>query len=211
MRERDPAAAIVKVRGAGADSRGMKRRELMLLTLPAILDGAEPIVGRWRSVTTTKGGIGAVYDFRANGSVAYSSAALVDLEYGLEGQVLTIGGQRVGIGWHADGRLQLNFGQDVIEDFSRKGEIVDAAQPLLGEWAGRRVMAGRKIPVSMQFRAGNRALMVLFLKTVLGRYQGGAGPWTLTLPSLPPRRVVAGTGGLTIAAAGGDVHEFVRL
>ena len=190
----------------------MNRRELMLLAIPSFLSGASPIVGRWRSVTTTKGGIGAVYDFRANGSVAYSSAALVDLEYSLEGQVLTVGGQRVGIGWHTDGRLQLNFGQNAIEDYSRKGEVVDAAQPLLGEWAGHRFMAGRQIPVTMLFRAGGRSLTVLYLKTTMGRYQGGAGPWTLTLPALPSRRVVAGAdGSLTIRVSGGDDHQFVRF
>ncbi len=190
----------------------MKRRQFLALPIPMLLVGASPIVGRWRSVTTTKGGIGAVYDFKANGSVAYSSAALVESEFSLDGQVLTLGGQRVGIGWHPDGRLQLNFGQDVVEDYSRKGAVVDAANPLLGEWEGSRNMAGRKIPVSMKFAAGNRALMVLFLKTVVGRYQGGAGPWTLTLPSLPPRQVVASAGGtLTITASGGDPHEFSRL
>jgi len=190
----------------------MNRRRLLLLAAPALLRGEAPIVGRWRSVTTTKGGIGAVYDFRANGSVAYSSAAIVESEYGLDGQVLTLGGQRVGIGWHPDGRLQFNFGQDVIEDFSRKGEVVDAANPLLGEWAGSRLMAGKKIPVSMKFEAGNRALMVLFLKTELGRYQGGAGTWTITLPSLPALQIRSGAGGtLTITAKGGDPHEFARL
>ncbi|MCX6613347.1 MAG: hypothetical protein NTW74_21170 [Acidobacteria bacterium] len=190
----------------------MKRRQFLVLPIPALLAGASPIVGRWRSVTTTKGGIGAVYDFRANGSVAYSSTALVESEFSVDGQVLTLGGQRVGIGWHPDGRLQFNFGQNVVEDYSRKGEVVDAANPLLGEWAGSRDMAGRKIPVSMQFRAGNRALMVLFLKTVVGRYQGGAGPWTMTLPSLPARQAVAGADGtLTITASGGDPHPFSRL
>ncbi len=189
----------------------MDRRSCLLLAFPASLSGASPLAGRWRSVTTTRGGIGAVYEFRSNGRATYSSVALVDMEYQLAGNQLTLGGQAVGVGWHADGRMQLNFGQGQVEDFTRQGKVTEATQPLLGEWKGRREMAGRRAPVSLQFHANRRAVMAVFLKSVAGQYLVTGDGWTLTLPGLPSRRITAEPEQLVIQAVNGDPHRFARL
>ena len=194
------------------DTSQMDRRTLLLLTLPFLLRGAGPITGRWRSVETTKGGIGAVYDFRPDGTASYSSAALVEMDYRLVGNLLTLGEQRAGIGWHPDGRLQLNYGGDQVEDFVRQGKG-EAPESLLGEWRGNRVMGGRKVPVTLQFRADGRALLVIELSTQLGRYAGTENGWVLTLPALPRRKVNQDVGAekIGIQVEGGDRHEFERF
>jgi hypothetical protein len=194
----------------------MRRRSLVVLTVHSLCCGTPSIVGRWRSVTTTRGGIGAVYDFQANGKAAYSSAAIVETDFRLSGNQLTLGEVPVGIGWHPDGRLQFNHGNGELENFTREGKPVDAERPLLGEWTGNRMMEGRRIPVTMQFQAGDRALLVIYLRTVLGRYQPGTAPngkWTVTLPPLPARVVDLDTssGQLTITASGGDPYQFSRF
>lgn len=194
----------------------MLRRKLMLMAVPALLPGAAPLVGRWRSLTTTKGGIGAVYEFQANGSASYSSSAIVDMDYSIEGSQLKLGDQPASFGFHTDGRLQVNFGGGHFEDFKRQGKQIDAATPLFGEWSGTRIMDGRSLPVTFFFHPGGRAMLVIRLKTVAGRYQSAASgnnEWRMTLPSLPARKIVHDgvSGQLMITADGGDVHAFGRF
>jgi hypothetical protein len=162
-------------------------------------------------VTTTRGGIGAVYDFSPNGGATYSSAAIVEMPYQQDGNQIILGGQPIGIGWHPDGQLQFNYGNNQVEDYLREGKMVNAANPLLGEWKGSRVMQGQRLPVTLQFRTSNSALLVILLKTQAGRYQPAADSWTLTLPALPARTITEGGGQLTITAAGGDPHQFARF
>jgi hypothetical protein len=176
------------------------------------MNAAPALAGRWRSVTTTRGGIGAVYDFRATGVAAYSSAAIVDMDYQASPGQISMGGQAVGMGWHPDGRLQFNYGGNNVEDYTRQGKVVDPATPLLGEWKGTRLMAGRPVPVLLQFHPANRALLVMYLKTQTGRYQSSGDAWVITLPSLPARSVTpAAEGQITITANGGDPHQFARF
>jgi hypothetical protein len=193
----------------------MQRRTFLTsLLLPALSRGSVPptVAGRWRSVTTTKGGIGAVYDFRPNGTGSYSSAALVDLPYQLTGDQLTLGPDAIGIGWHKDGRLQFNYGKGRLEDFARLGKTVDPAKPLLGDWSRSQIMAGRSVPVILQFREGGSALYAVLIKTQAGRL-AGSGPWTMTLANLPEREIAhdAGSGQLTITVKQGDPHRFERF
>jgi hypothetical protein len=186
----------------------MKRRYLICSLLPFCAQAADGLLGRWRSMTTTRGGIGAVYEFMKGGVVRYSSAAIVEMPFEQDGNQLKMSSQNVGMGWHADGRLQLNFGRNVVEDYVRVGGIADSAEPLLGEWKGRRVMGEREVPVLLQFRATKVMLMVLQLKTYTGRYSGGR----MTVSGLPARRVQVRSEGLVeIQVEGGDNHEFTRF
>jgi hypothetical protein len=188
----------------------MRRRQLVFLAFSPLLRAEASVVGRWRSMTTTRGGIGAVYEFLPNGRVTYSSATLVDTDFRQDGNQLTLAGQQIGFGWHPDGRLQLNFGNGLLEDYTRRGKTIDQGNPLLGEFRGRRLMGELTVPVTLQFRESNRATVVVFLKTVIGRYQGVEGAWAMTIPSMPARRVShdQASGYLTITAVGGDPHSF---
>lgn len=195
----------------------MERRDLLLLA-PALLapahSAATPVAGRWRSLETTKGGIGAVYDITAGLRATYSSCAIVEMDYRLDDKVLTLGDQRVGIGWHADGGLQFAYGTNQIEDYTRQGKIVDPARPILGEWKGVRVMGGNRLPATLQFRESNKALLVIFLRSAAGQLAPkSTASWSLALPSLPSRRIVHDRAAdrLTITLDGGDPHLFARF
>ena len=191
----------------------MRRRPFFFLAFSPLLSAEPEIVGRWRSMTTTQGGIGAIYEFMANARASYTSAALVEGDYRQDGNQLTFAGQGIGFGWHPDGRLQLNFGKDQLEDYTRQGKAPDPGNPILGEFRGTRLMGGVSVPVTLQFKNNNRALFAIHLKTVNGRYQAVDGGWSMTIASMPERRISRdpASGYLTITAAGGDPHSFIPL
>ena len=60
--------------------------------LLVLANGQSPVnlTGRWRSVETSQGGIGAVYQFHADGTVDFSPGAIVDMPYRLEGDQLIL-------------------------------------------------------------------------------------------------------------------------
>jgi hypothetical protein len=58
------------------------------LSVSAFLQAEAPpkeLLGRWRSTETSKGGIGALLFFRADGTVDFSPAAVVEMPYRIEG------------------------------------------------------------------------------------------------------------------------------
>src|SRR4051812_1810552 len=69
---------------------------ILLATLPlasAQPTGASPgeaLIRRWRSVETSKGGIGAVYQFHADGTIDFSPSAIVDMPYRVDGDELIL-------------------------------------------------------------------------------------------------------------------------
>jgi hypothetical protein len=65
----------------------------VLLFFALVLVNAQPpvnLAGRWRSVETSKGGIGAVYQFHADGTIDFSPGAIVDMPYRVEGDQLIL-------------------------------------------------------------------------------------------------------------------------
>lgn len=190
----------------------MKRRLILASFLSSALPGQDTLHGRWRSVTTTKGGIGAVYVFKPGGVVRYSSAVLLEMPFRREGQILSLGDQVVGTGWHPDGRLQLNYGNGILEDYTRVGKPSNQAEPLVGEWLGTRELSGRMLSSHYLFSQDGKATVYLDLRTLTGRYQPlPKRGWRMTLPSLPPRTILATGDEITIQLDGGDVHTFRRL
>jgi hypothetical protein len=69
----------------------MRTPLLILFTLslataqPPSPNAAASLIGRWRSTQTSMGGIGAVYQFRADGTFDFSPGAIVDMPYRMEG------------------------------------------------------------------------------------------------------------------------------
>ena len=72
------------------------------------------IVGRWRSLETSKGGIGAMFEFRSDGTVDFSPGAVVETQWRIENNQLilpsaTTGGaeQKYTLKWLGDNKLSL--------------------------------------------------------------------------------------------------------
>jgi hypothetical protein len=56
----------------------------LYLTSGLSQEGSRKLMGKWRSVETSKGGIGAVLNFRTNGSFDYSPGAVIGGTYRIE-------------------------------------------------------------------------------------------------------------------------------
>jgi len=150
---------------------------------------AANLIGRWRSVETSKGGIGAVYQFHSDGTVDFSPGAIVEIPYRVEGDQLilppaTTTGPEVKsvLSWPRDRVMRIAM-LGVVTEYQRQGGPVDPRDPLLGEWLTFREMDGRQMPEEMFFYPDGKGLLVIRFTTQLGRY------------SLTDGRLVATFGG----------------
>ena len=145
---------------------------LVLWAGPAHAQDAGQLAGRWRSVETSKGGIGAMYDFQANGAVSFSPGAIVPSPYRIEGDRLTIGVQdpaQYTVAFNGESHLRLTIaGQS--EEYTRLGNPVSHENLLLGEWTGNRDMDGQKVLVHWIFGADSSALLMIRFTTVSGNF-----------------------------------------
>lgn len=159
---------------------------ILLATLP--LAGAQPtgsnpaaaLIGRWRSLETSQGGIGAVYQFNFDGSIDFSPGAIIDMPYRVEGDQLilpsaTIGGPEIKstLTWPTNSMLRMSA-QGQTEEYRRQGEA-DPRDRLLGEWLTSREMNGRRMPVQMFFYPAGKSLLVIRFTNQHGRYSVANG------------------------------------
>ncbi|MEQ1883508.1 MAG: hypothetical protein ABL967_00480 [Bryobacteraceae bacterium] len=180
----------------------------------AFAQDAGSIVGRWRSAETSKGGIGAMYDFGADGTVQFSPGAIVSSPYRVAGNQLTVGSSEplaFTLQFEGDNRMRMTaFG--TTEVLNRLGTKPNGASPLTGEWTTTRDMDGNKVLVHWIFGADSNALMMIRFKTDAGTYtlQNGrlvarfGGQVGLDGP------VVFGNGTVEIHRSGGRVTKLVR-
>ncbi len=191
--------------------------QLAMAQQPAA-DSAAALLGRWRSVETSKGGIGAVYYFQADGTAEFSPGAIVDMPYRVEGdQVIfppaTIKGPEVNftLSWSGDRVMRLSApGQ--VDEYQRQGAAPDPRDPLLGEWLGSREMDGRKLPEEMFFYPAGKSLLLILFTTESGRYSVTNGRLVATFGG---RGGLDGTfdianGVLSIYRGGGRVTKLAR-
>jgi hypothetical protein len=179
---------------------------------------ADGIVGRWRSLETSKGGIGAMYEFRADGAVGFSPGAVVEMPYRLEGDQLilppaTTAGpeQRSTIVFQGDAQLRMVTG-GAAEDFRRQGTPPDPQNQLLGEWLGSRDLGGQRVAVHMFFYPAGRLLLLIPFETQWGGFTVTGGRLVATFGGkvgLDGPLDLAG-GVLSINRGGGRTTKLVR-
>lgn len=152
----------------------------------ASLAGAAEIEGRWRPVVTSKGGIGAVLDFRAKGVLWVRTGAVVESVYAVEGNELVQPGPTVGaapvrlvIDLREVGVLRLWQGQTMAMQLRREGE---AGEGIVGEWVMDREMAGQKLKMRMIYRADGKSLLVMPFRSDRGSWLVTGEKISVTLP-----------------------------
>jgi hypothetical protein len=138
---------------------------------------AERLLGRWRSLETSRGGIGAMLTLRRGGLVEYSIGAVVEAPYRVEGKQLVLppgteGGheQRQTIMWLKGDKLRLASDGGSWLELSRIGPLADASDPLIGEWRGVQDMEGHKVDVLYFFYPKGRGLLLMPFVTQQGSY-----------------------------------------
>ena len=143
---------------------------------PPAPNPAANLIGRWRSVVTSKGGIGAVYQSSADGTLDFSPGAIVDMPYRVEGDQLilppatTTGPEQNWTLTLSGDRVMRLSAPGQADEYQRQGARTDPRDPLLGEWLTSRDMNGVRIPERMFFYPGGKCLLVLLFKTEHGRY-----------------------------------------
>src|SRR5436190_20808073 len=132
---------------------------IVLVLVPSFLVAQTPssLLGRWRSLETSKGGIGAMFEFHADRAVDFSPGAVVESAYRIEGNRLilppgTKNGpeQKMAIDFIGQAKLHLRpAGVDWSEadslELLRKGDRADASNLIFGEWNGIREINGRQL------------------------------------------------------------------
>lgn len=150
---------------------------VLALTSALPAQEAQSIVGRWRSVETSRGGIGAMYEFRADYTFSFSPGAIVDMPYRLEaGQIIFPPATTTGP--EQKSKLEWNghdtFRMDGIA-WRRQGAAPDANHPLTGEWTGTQEMEGRKMERRFIFDGAGHCLMLVVFLTQNGIYTAQSG------------------------------------
>jgi hypothetical protein len=200
----------------------MRQIVIALFAMAAWASGqasADNLLGRWRPLETSQGGIGAMYDFHADGTIEFSPGAVVEMPYRVEGDELifppatTTGPeQRSAIAFLEDSQLRMSA-RGGTEELRRQGPPPDPQNRLLGEWLGSRDMGGgQRVAVHMFFYPAGRSLLLIPFKTQSGRFTANEGRLVATFGG---RIGIEGafdvTGGvLSIHRSGGRVTKLAR-
>jgi hypothetical protein len=194
-------------------------KPLLLLFALVVANAQSPanLTGRWRSVETSQGGIGAVYQFHANGTVDFSPGAIVDMPYRVEGDQLilppgTTTGPEVKSTLMLSGDAMRLSAEGHVTEFRRRGNVQNLSDPLLGEWLGSREMDGRQMIEQMFFYPGGKSLLVILFTTQRGIYSTAAGRLVATFGGRAglngPFEISDGV--LSIQRGGGRVTKLAR-
>jgi hypothetical protein len=171
-----------------------KKLLVLLTVLPLFAaDDSIKLLGRWRSLETSKGGIGAMFEFRKEGVVDFSPGAVVEMNYRIEGDELvlppaTVNGpeQRQTMAWSGNDKLRLKMDGDHWVELAREGATPDVKMPILGEWTTSGEVAGKPMVTRYLFHpAGKGLLLIPFLKQS-GSYSTRGESIRLELPGRDP-------------------------
>ncbi len=167
----------------------MRLAAFALLGVTAFAQAPPGIVGRWRTLGTTKGGIGSMFEFHDDGTLSYSLGAVVEMNYRIEGNQLifppgTVNGpeQHQTIKWVNADRLVLNK----TETLSRQGAARDANNPILGEWTAPRDMDGVKLEARYFFEPAGKSLLLLPFAWQKGTYAVKGATIRMAIPKASP-------------------------
>ena len=150
------------------------------------------IVGRWRSLETSKGGIGAVLEFRSDGTADFSPGAVVEGPWRIENGQLILppdtdrGAERkTNLKWLGDVKLRLENEASVIE-LTRVGDRVDVRNPIVGEWIENREIAGRNLVAHWLVFNGGKMLFVMPFAIQHGSYTISGSALHFSFPTWTP-------------------------
>jgi hypothetical protein len=178
------------------------------------------IVGRWRSLETSKGGIGAVFEFRSDGTADFSPGAVVEMPWRIENNQLilppeTDGGaeRKANLKWLGDNKLSLVSEAAVIE-LARVGEPANAGNPIIGEWIQGH-WVGLNLEARYLFYPGGKLLFVMPFAIHHGSYTISGSALHFSFPTWTPTpgnfRFKLTDNVLTLSAPkGGNESHFAR-
>ena len=178
------------------------------------------IVGRWRSLETTKGGIGQVWELRSDGTADCSIGAVVTMPWRIENNQLilppeTDGGaeRKANLKWLGDNKLSLVSEAAVIE-LARVGDRANADNPIIGEWIQGH-WVGLNLEARYLFYPGGKLLFLMPFAIQHGSYTISGSALHFSFPTWTPTpgnfRFKLTDNVLTLSAPkGGNESHFAR-
>lgn len=181
------------------------------------------LVGRWRSVQTSNGGIGTLYAFHQDGTVDVSFGAEVEIPYRVAGDSLFLNdeprpdepqnGERPAaqkLKFSDDNHLQISEAGGKTQELTRKGSATDPTNPILGEWTTIRADL-HGVEATQIFYPTGKCLLVIPFAWKHGKYIVTEGAIRIEEPSSPVIQGSFKTEGdkLTLPGDGGP-SQFTR-
>lgn len=134
------------------------------------------IVGRWRSLETTKGGIGQMWELRSDGTADCSTGAVVIMAWRIENNQLILppamkdgADQKFTLKWLGDDTVMWETGKGVAK-LQRVGNRSERENPIIGEWIEHREMDGRNVEARYLFYPSGEVLLLIPMSIQHGTY-----------------------------------------
>ncbi|MGI8961298.1 MAG: hypothetical protein ACR2IV_16350 [Bryobacteraceae bacterium] len=155
---------------------------LFLVNLLAAAEVPSKLLGRWRSLETSPGGIGALLEFHADGSVDFSPGAVVESPYRIEVNQLILPSesnhgpeQKMAIEFVGENKLRLkpsgnSTAPGNTAELVRKGIRSDPLSLIIGEWRGTRDIGGHQAEMRWLFYSTGKSLLLIPFRTDHGRF-----------------------------------------
>lgn len=188
----------------------------MLLAGPALAD--EKILGRWDSQTRSRGAIGSMLYFQADGTVAITVGAMLDFNYHTDGNRLYIapdeeksaGSMEFSVVGDKLIRKDIKSGKPREE--IRIGHAVPGAAPIVGRWRSPHETGANTVE---EFTADGQLRLRIPFRTDKGEYKADGSTLSIRIPGRP--RTYLGTyrieGGILILTGrqNGTQERYKRI
>ena len=182
-------------------------------------DTTSGLIGRWDSVTRSRGGIGQIIEFQADGSIVLWAAAMVEATYRLEGARLIESYTDGGTGGRGTIEAEVRFeGSEVIQKDPISGEEVRMARqgpagpqgaPIVGVWSFPHETG---VTAFMMFTPDGRMIFRLPMRSERGRWSASGDSLTMGPAATRMKRYQYKLDGdrLTLTDEAGKQQDYLR-
>ena len=154
------------------------------------------IVGKWESVTRSRGGIGSTLDFHSDGTVSLTPGAMLDLNYRLDGTRLVMSFTDPGSGEVSENTVNVHIsGDSMMQSDPESGQEIrlvraQAARtdtlPIVGTWSFTHQTGGTAFQI---FTADGNMHLRVPARTDRGTYVISADSLTIIIEGQDPWQV----------------------
>ena len=191
----------------------------LMLAAALVFAAANPtdLVGLWESTTTSRGGIGHTFEFRADGTFVEATTVIVDGYYRLIGDRLVNGDQPVGPNADVSKSARIKFDGDVLVETGPDGSVVrkermgtgTESSPLVGAWRYRHYT---DVVAFERYTADGRLFFRLPMSSSVGRYSLKGNELLIVIPNQRDASMTTNLVGDTLSLVGdGKTTNYRRV
>jgi hypothetical protein len=185
----------------------------LLLVLGAALVSlaqAPGLVGLWDSATTSKGGIGATLEFRADGTFVEATTVIVNAHYRVDGDRLVVAEQPAGLATGNRESVQIKIDGRTLKATGADGSVLSkerigvseaGAPAIVGAWRYRHYTGATAFE---RYTADGRMYFRLPIRSFAGRYVLKGRELSMTQSSRPTVTTTVAFDGDTLTLSGNN-------